>query len=138
MPPNHSLPLMLEAVEELLELLETQKSLLEAGRELPEALLDRLRLASASVGEVAARMRRDPPPTPGPEARALKATLEKHFVRAFSLTRENERRLKGATAGRTRVLAAAPSAGARGTPGEIERRYRERMRRPGASATHAV
>jgi hypothetical protein len=122
--PNRSLPLMLEAVEELLELLELEKKQLLGGEELSAELLERLSLASASVGEIAALLRAQPP-QPGPEARALKAKIEQRFVRAFRLSRENEGRLRVPVSEPQRK---AQPAGPRPALGAIERQYRERMR----------
>lgn len=132
--PTHSLPLMLEAVDELVDLLEAQKKLLAQGRQPPEELLERLRLASAGVGEMAERLRSQPPPAPGPEARALKERLEQRFVLAFRLTRENEQAMRGAAKGADLGPGTCPPTGrgdppaARGSRSQIERLYRERMR----------
>ena len=59
------------------------------------------------------------------EASALKAELEKRFMVAFRLTRENEELLKRPPAASATPQAAAPRPPRR----EIERQYRERMRR---------
>lgn len=138
--PTHLLPLMLEAVDELVNLLELQKSLLSEGRESPDELSRRLALASDGVGELAERLREAPPPTPSAEARALKARLEQRFVLAFKLTRENERILKNPAG------ANAPNPGQSAAPGrrkslrEIEKCYRERMqlRTPAGSLAAAA
>lgn len=123
--PNHSLPLMLEAVDELVDLLELQKRYLHKGTEAPGELLERLRLASTGVGELAQRMRTSPPPVPGPEAKALKTKLEQRFFLAFRLTRENEQSLRQ---GPQRGTTPAPTPSQRRAPREIERCYRDRMR----------
>ena len=122
---------MLEAVEELIELLEIEKKQLMEGQELPSELLERLSLASAGVGEVAVRLRKQPP-LPGPDARALKAKIEQRFVQAFRLSRENEQRLRTPAApppGR-----AVTSTRMRPALSVIERQYRERMRLGACSA----
>lgn len=126
---------MLEAVEELLELLELEKTLLLEERELPAELLERMRLASASVGEVAVLLRTHPP-AGGPEARALKAKIEQRFVRAFRLSRENEQKLRSPESSNVRQPVAPLNS--RPAVSVIEKRYRERMRHGVGSSASIV
>lgn len=125
-PFNHSLQHMLEAVEELIALLETEKSLLLESEPVPEELLERLRIAGDGVSEVVATLRASGTPEPSEELRELKARLQERFVVAFRLTKETEKLIKEAPA------AARPNPQvtekARLSLSEVEKQYRARMR----------
>jgi hypothetical protein len=118
---------MLEAVEELISLLETEKRLLGEGRPIPAELLERLRIAGDGVTEILTDLRQTETVEPSPDLRILKTRLQERFVFAFQLTRETEQ-----------LMAAKPTASVPNRGGvektrlslsEVERQYRSRMGR---------
>lgn len=126
-PLSLSLQHMLEAVEELISLLETEKRLLGEGRPIPAELLERLRIAGDGVTEILTDLRQTETVEPSPDLRILKTRLQERFVFAFQLTRETEQ-----------LMAAKPTASVPNRGGvektrlslsEVERQYRSRMGR---------
>ena len=125
-PYSLSLQHMLEAVDELVDLLELEKTLLLEARPVPDEVIERLRIASEGVSEVVTKMRESDPPDPSPELKALKAHLQERFVYVFKLTRETEQLIKAAPAPDN--APASHASKARLTLSEVEKQYRARMR----------